>query len=109
MNKKTAGEIYNALLKKYPDAHCALVYKTPLELLFATILSAQATDVGVNKATPALFDAFPTVEDYANTTPEEIEPYISSIGLFRGKAKSIHTSAGMIVHDFNGVVSRYHG
>ena len=60
--------------------------------------------MGVNKATPALFEAFPTVEDYAIATPEEIEPYISSIGLFRSKAKSLHTSAQMIVNEFGGKV-----
>jgi len=104
MTKKKANKIYNALLERYPDAHCALDYKTPFELLFATILSAQSTDIGVNKATPALFKAFPTVQDYANATPEEIEPFISSIGLFRSKAKSLHTSANMIVNNFDGKV-----
>ncbi len=104
MNKKKANNIYSALLERYPDAHCALNYKTPLELLFATILSAQSTDVGVNKATPKLFKAFPTVQDYANATPEVIEPYISSIGLFRNKAKSLHASAVMIVDEFGGKV-----
>lgn len=104
MNNKKASDIYSALLERYPDAHCALNYKTPLELLFATILSAQSTDVGVNKATPKLFKAFPTVQDYANATPEEIEPYISSIGLFRSKAKSLHASAAMIVDEFGGTV-----
>ncbi|MBT4529895.1 MAG: endonuclease III [Phycisphaerae bacterium] len=104
MDKRKASRIYEALLKRYPDAHCALHYSTALELLFATILSAQATDVGVNKATPKLFDAFPTVQDYANASPEEIEPYIASIGLFRSKAKSIHTSASMIINEFNGKV-----
>ena len=99
-----AQSIFNALKKRYPDAHCALEYNSPLELLFATILSAQSTDVGVNKATPALFKAFPLVQDYANASPEEIEPYISSIGLFRSKAKSIYTSAHLILDDFGGKV-----
>ena len=99
-----AQSIFNALKKRYPDAHCALEYNSPLELLFATILSAQSTDVGVNKATPALFKAFPLVQDYANASPEEIEPYISSIGLFRSKAKSIYTSANLILDDFDGKV-----
>jgi endonuclease-3 len=99
-----AQSIFKALKKRYPEAHCALEYNSPLELLFATILSAQSTDVGVNKATPALFKAFPLVQDYANASPEEIEPYISSIGLFRGKAKSIYTSANLIVDEFGGKV-----
>jgi endonuclease-3 len=101
---KRAQKIFTDLRARYPDAHCALVYNSPLELLFATILSAQSTDVGVNKATPALFKAFPTVQDYANASPEEIEPYISSIGLFRSKAKSLFASANMIVDDFGGKV-----
>jgi|TARA_B100000959_G_C14864669_1_gene575720 endonuclease-3 len=101
---KRAQKIFKTLQQRYPDAHCALDYNSPLELLFATILSAQSTDVGVNKATPELFKAFPTVQDYASASPEKIEPYISSIGLFRGKAKSIYTSANMIVDDFGGEV-----
>ena len=101
---KRAQKIFTDLRARYPDAHCALVYNSPLELLFATILSAQSTDVGVNKATPALFKTFPTVQDYANASPEEIEPYISSIGLFRSKAKSLFASANMIVDDFGGKV-----
>ena len=103
-DRKRAHEIFKALQERYPGAHCALHFNSTLELLFATILSAQSTDVGVNKATPELFKAFPTVQDYANATPEEIEPYISSIGLFRGKAKSIYSSANMIVDDFGGDV-----
>ncbi len=101
---KRAQKIFKALQQRYPNAHCALDYNSPLELLFATILSAQSTDVGVNKATPELFKAFPTVQDYANASPEEIEPYISSIGLFRSKAKSIYESANMIIDDFGGNV-----
>ena len=102
--QKRAQDIFDALQERYPDAHGALNYNSPLELLFATILSAQSTDVGVNKATPELFKSFPTLQAYANATPEEIEPYISSIGLFRSKAKSIHASANMIVEVFNGEV-----
>ncbi|MAI67552.1 MAG: endonuclease III [Phycisphaerae bacterium] len=103
-DSKRSQKIFKALQERYPDAHCALNYHSPLELLFATILSAQSTDVGVNKATPALFEAFPTAQAYANASPEEIEPYISSIGLFRGKAKSLYTSANMIVDLFGGEV-----
>ena len=87
---RRAARIFDALSKAYPDAHCELNYSSPAELLIATILSAQATDVGVNKATPGLFAAFPTPGDYARATPGDIEPFISSIGLFRNKAKSIH-------------------
>lgn len=102
--KKRAAEIYNALLKRYPDACCELKYENPLQLLVATILSAQALDSSVNKATPALFAAFPAAADYARATPQQIEPYISRIGLFRNKSKSIHGAMTMIVRDFHGRV-----
>ena len=90
--KARARRILKALYKEYPDAHCELDYKSPYELLIATILSAQATDVGVNKATPKLFAKFPEPADYAATTPLTIEPYVKSLGFFRMKAKAIHES-----------------
>jgi len=102
--KEHAAEIYDALLKCYPAAHCELDYANPLQLLIATILSAQALDSSVNKVTPALFRAFPTAADFARVTPQEIEPYINRIGLFRNKAKSIHGAMTMIVRDFGGNV-----
>lgn len=104
--RKRATAIYDDLMKEYPDAHCELNYSNPLELLVATILSAQATDVGVNKATPALFKRFPTAEAFAKASPEEIETYINSIGLFRNKAKAIHAAATKLVNDFHGEVPR---
>ena len=99
-----ALKIANALAKHYPDAHCELEFTNPHELLIATILSAQSTDAGVNKATPALFKAFKTPADYAASSPEKIEPWIKTIGLFRNKAKSIHASMAMIVQDYDGQV-----
>lgn len=102
--KARARRILNGLYKHYPDAHCELDYSNPRELLVATILSAQATDVSVNKATPALFRAFPTAEAFANATPEQIEPYIRTIGLFRSKAKSIHAAMTRIVEHYGGEV-----
>lgn len=102
--KVRAKRILNELYERYPDAHCELDYANPLELLVATILSAQATDVGVNKATPALFKAFPTAAAFAAATPEKIEKYIKSIGLYRNKAKSIHAATSSIVEEFNGEV-----
>jgi len=93
------------LEQHYPEAECALDYTSPAELLVATILSAQATDVGVNKATPALFSKFRTPADYAALkSPEELEPYIATIGLYRNKAKAIHAAMQMIVNDFGGEV-----
>ncbi|MFG0330156.1 MAG: endonuclease III [Phycisphaerales bacterium] len=104
--KRRARNIYKALTAEYPDAKCELDYSNPHELLVATILSAQATDVGVNKATPELFRKFPTPRDYADATPAEIEPYIKTIGLYRNKAKAIHAAMTTIVNDFDGETPR---
>jgi endonuclease-3 len=104
--KRRAGRIAKALAEHYPDAHCELDHSTPHELLVATILSAQSTDAGVNKATPGLFERFPTPADYAGSTPKEIEPYIKTIGLFRNKAKSVHAAMTSLVENFGGEVPR---
>lgn len=104
--KARARRVADALNKHYPDAYCELNSANAHELLIATILSAQATDVGVNKATPALFERFPTPADYAAATPAEIEPFIKTIGLFRNKAKSVHAAMTTVVNDFNGQVPR---
>ncbi len=99
-----ARRVYDALAERHPDARCELDHRSPLELLVATILSAQATDVGVNKATPALFKAFPRAEDYAAAGPGKIEPYIRTIGLFRSKAVSIHAACSRLVAVHGGEV-----
>ena len=101
-----AAELLAALKARYPDAHCELDWTTPHELLIATILSAQCTDASVNRATPGLFKAFPTPADFMRSTPEEIEPHIRSIGLFRSKAKAIHATCTMLVERFGGEVPR---
>jgi len=103
---RRAADLLVALEAEYPDAHCELDYRSAHELLVATILSAQATDVGVNKATPALFARFPRPADYAGASPQEIEPYIKSIGLFRNKARAIHSAMSDIVAKFGGQVPR---
>ena len=95
-----AKRLLELLYKHYPEAHCELDFKSPHELLIATILSAQATDVGVNKATPALFKAFPTPAHFAHATPEDIQPYIKSLGFFRQKAKAVQGAMKMIVEQF---------
>lgn len=99
-----AAAIFTALNRRYPDARCELDFRSPHQLLIATILSAQATDVGVNKATPALFKAFPTPAHFARAAPEEIEPYIKTIGLYRNKAKSLAAAMRTIERDFKGSV-----
>ena len=102
--KARAMAIFEALRSRYPDAHCELVWRQPHELLVATILSAQCTDVAVNKATPALFRAFPTPADYARTTPEAIEPYVKSLGFFRAKSRHLQECMKTIVERFGGRV-----
>ncbi len=102
--KARALRLLDALREHYPDAHCELDYKTPHELLVATILSAQATDVSVNKVTPELFRRFPSPAHFAAAKPEDIEPYIKSIGLFRNKAKSVHAAMTTVVEKFDGKV-----
>jgi len=102
--KARAVELLVLLRKHYPDAHCELVHSNPHELLIATILSAQTTDVNVNKATPALFARFPTPSDYAQSTPAEIEPFVKTLGLFRNKARAIHEAMKRLVDVFGSVV-----
>jgi endonuclease III len=104
--KERAAELLALLKARYPDAHCELDWSKPHELLIATILSAQCTDVAVNKATPGLFKAFPTPADYARATPAEIEPHIRSIGLFRSKAKAVHETCRILIERFGGEVPR---
>ena len=104
--RERAARLLGALKERYPDAHCELDWTKPHELLIATILSAQCTDVAVNRATPGLFTAFPTPADYARATPAEIEPYIRSIGLFRNKAKAVQATCTMLVERFGGEVPR---
>ena len=102
--KRTAKRLAAALQEHYPDAYCELDHSTPHELLIATILSAQSTDAGVNKATPKLFAKFKTPADYAKSSPEKIEPYIKTIGLYRSKAKSIHEAMTRVVEEYDGQV-----
>ena len=84
-----AAEVYDRLVTNYPDAHCALDFKTPFQLLIATILSAQCTDKRVNMVTPALFKRYPTPAALAAARPEELEEMIKSTGFFRSKTKSL--------------------
>jgi endonuclease III len=88
----------------YPGAHCELDFKNPLQLLIATILSAQCTDKRVNMVTPALFKKYRTAADYAKAKPAELENAIKSTGFFRNKAKSIRAATSMIAKKFNGRV-----
>jgi endonuclease III len=98
------ADLLQRLDQLYPDVTCALTHKTAWELLVATILSAQSTDVNVNRVTPELFRKYPTVEDFAALTPELLEPDIRSTGFFRNKSKSVVGAAKKIVADFGGQV-----
>jgi len=98
------NEILDRLNQQYPDVTCALHHKSAWELVVATILSAQSTDVNVNKVTPNLFQKYPTVQDFAALKPEQLQPDIYSTGFFRNKAKSVVGAAQKVVNDFGGKV-----
>jgi endonuclease-3 len=100
----SARSIYRILTKEYPDAKCELDFNSPLELLVATVLSAQCTDVRVNAVTPVLFNRFPTLETLAAAKVSEVEEIIYSTGFFRSKAKNIKELANKILSDFGGEV-----
>ncbi len=97
-------EILTRLDTLYPDVKCALTHTSAWELLVATILSAQSTDVNVNRVTPDLFRKYPTVEAFAALTPEQLEPDVRSTGFFRNKSKSVVGAAKKVVADFGGQV-----
>ena len=98
--------ILDALRKTYPNVVCALTHHNAFELTIATILSAQTTDVGVNKATPELFRQFPTPQALATASTAEIEPLIRTTGFFRAKAKNIQGAAKVLVARFGGKVPK---
>jgi endonuclease-3 len=114
--RKTSASGYDALAPErvrqiiagldhlYPGATCALTHRSAWELVVATILSAQCTDVRVNMVTPVLFEKYPTVQDFAALEPEQLEPDIRSTGFFRNKSKSVVGAARKIVADFGGNV-----
>ena len=96
--------IIEELKKLYPDAVCSLDYRKDYELLFSVRLAAQCTDARVNLVTPALFERFPSLEAFAQATPEEVGEYVHSCGFWRAKAKDIVGSAQMLLSDFGGRV-----
>lgn len=102
--KDHARALARGLARRYPDAHCALHHENPLQLLVATILSAQCTDVRVNLVTPALFARYPDVRAFAEAKPAELEAAIQSTGFFRNKAKNIIACCKQIVEKHNGKV-----
>ncbi len=101
-----AKALVAAFPKVYPDAHCELNFKTPLQLLVATILSAQCTDKRVNMVTPSLFARYRSAADFARAKPAELEKAIQSTGFFRNKARSIRAAAAAIQTQHDGKVPR---
>ena len=97
-------EIVRLLEQEYPDAVCSLDYIKDYELLISVRLAAQCTDERVNMVTPALFNAYPTLESFAAAEPEDIEPYIRSCGFFRAKARDIVGAAKMLIDEYDGKV-----
>jgi endonuclease-3 len=99
-----AKKILAGLKKIYPDAGCSLSFRSPLELLVATILSAQCTDVQVNKVTPKLFEQFRSAKDYATVPIEQLEEAIRTTGFYHNKAKNIQNACREIIAKFGGNV-----
>ena len=102
--KEHAGKIRAILKKTYPDAHCLLNHKNALEILAATILAAQCTDVRVNMTTPALFRKFRTAADYAGVSQAKLEKMVKPCGFYRNKAKAIRNCCTAIAEKHEGVV-----
>lgn len=101
---RAARATYKKLVEAHPDAHCELVHRSPFELIVATALSAQSTDVQVNKVTPGLFRRFPTPEKLALAKQSEVEECINRLGMFRQKAKNLIGLAVALVRDHGGQV-----
>jgi endonuclease-3 len=104
--RRRTTQILAILKRTYPDAHCALHFKTPLELLIATILSAQCTDERVNLVTPALFARCPDAASLAEISQNDLEKIIHSTGFYRAKARSLRSCAASLVADHQGKVPR---
>jgi endonuclease III len=103
---RRARLIYAKLRREYPDAHCELDFRTPYELIVATILSAQCTDTRVNLVTPAFFRRFPTPQSLAQADPAEVEELIRSTGFFRNKTRSLIGMARALSQEYGGMVPR---
>lgn len=104
MSASSPARLLRILEQTYPDARCALDYRNPLELLIATMLSAQCTDERVNMVTPALFARYPDAASFAEAAPAELEELIHSCGFYRQKAKSIRACCNRLADEFGGEV-----
>ncbi len=101
---RRARKVYRTLAERYPDAHCELDFETPLQLLMATVMSAQTTDVRVNLVTPALFARYRSAADYASADRAELETMIQSTGFYRAKTDSLIKIGTALVERFGGEV-----
>lgn len=104
LNETETTQVIKAMGRIYPEAKSELDHQSPFELLIAVILSAQTTDIGVNKVTPQLFEAYPTPELMMKAEIEDLEDKLKTIGLYRNKAKFIKKTAAMLVENYNGEV-----
>lgn len=101
-NRKQMAVIIKRLRREYPVLKCALSFKNPFELLVATILSAQSTDLQVNKLTKDLFQKYMTIRDFADANPDQFRKDVSSVNFFNNKAKHIQATARMVLEQFDG-------
>lgn len=104
LNKQQIRKVLDTMGEMFPDAHCELIHSNPFELVIAVALSAQCTDVLVNKVTMDLFKKYKTPEDYLAVTEEELQHDIRSIGLFRNKAKNIRKLSQLLLDEYGGIV-----
>lgn len=104
LNEKNIIEVLDRLIEQYPDADCALDHRNVFELLVAVVLSAQTTDVSVNKVTPGLFEKYPTPQALAEATEEDLQEILRRIGMYKTKAKNIKKLAMQLVSEFDGQV-----
>lgn len=104
LNETETTQVIKAMGRIYPEAKAELDHQSPFELLIAVILSAQTTDIGVNKVTPKLFEVYPTPELMMEAEIADLEDKLKTIGLYRNKAKFIKKTAAMLVENFNGEV-----
>lgn len=104
MKKEKVVQILDALKAEYPDAECALDHRNVFELLVSVVLSAQTTDKGVNKVTPALFKKYPTASKLSKANPDDVAEYIKTIGMYKTKSKNIVSLAKKLVEVFDGEV-----
>lgn len=104
LNKESARRVIEEIINLYPDARPTMRYENPFQLLMVVILSAQATDASIDKVTDRLFERYPNPQAVVDSSPEEIETYINTIGLYRNKAKYIYKSSQQVIDHFQGQV-----